>query len=795
MKILVGYLSVLMFCCCSGLVSGEQTINVPLFEDGFETHDCGDPIDYFSGTTGKQWQHIGSDFDYHTVDCTFACTGNASLKTQRIVYGYSEGITWPYGYAMKGMTTVFEHDVFITKATGDPNWGGGGFSADVGAGTAPMTWYVSNYPGSTWLYRTGSDNQYVNSGIAAPKGKWVHIRVELYDDLTYSFWVKPEGYGETLIANKVAWAGGWGLGQAFRGAYFPEAESVVYWDNTVQYWRNTHSQGYPNINETTTNIIVDGNVDLVNEWAGAAKVASKASGELGNFIPWVAGGRSVGLSDNTAVDFYMTHDSQYFYISGISNNIGSGQFILTDNGRLGISFVFDSPNHNSYSFEAFAAGADPCSNPQSLAFTNFKGYPALPPMKEVIDINDFYQAGGKFWYTYNSTTSVMNVEIKVPFIWMPDFQGIEPGKKVEVFFFVCETGPGKRGTTHQIGEMTPYFPSAINNNARTPGVGVSFPICGDPQHPYPAGDMNQDCTVNLFDLAMFSSHWLECGFPNCDSPGTGSLVEDVFSDTFENYALSSNPVPGAAEIGSWAGSGGIVTVQNAHASSGIKGLEIIREIYGSFPTVMATSASGGNAEAGSDLVFSMDRLQIGGREGQPSWYNTGGVLFGFTDGDPLQLGISVGENRFPPTNYYTYRSGSSVINSDVLAICDVWTTWEVVMHFVPSGTPGIVSGTYDVYITNKSTGQKFTICENIAMAQNLPTDSALRAWIWTDAGDDYSWGGDVYGYYDNVKIKKSTPLQCGQDGYVSPPGDFNTDCHVNIFDLAELTENWLFSSI
>jgi len=56
--------------------------------------------------------------------------------------------------------------------------------------------------------------------------------------------------------------------------------------------------------------------------------------------------------------------------------------------------------------------------------------------------------------------------------------------------------------------------------------------CGDPNHPYPVGDLNQDCKVNmldfvilaadwmngfsLFDLAEMSENWLECTAPECD---------------------------------------------------------------------------------------------------------------------------------------------------------------------------------------------------------------------------------------------------------------------------------------
>jgi hypothetical protein len=44
----------------------------------------------------------------------------------------------------------------------------------------------------------------------------------------------------------------------------------------------------------------------------------------------------------------------------------------------------------------------------------------------------------------------------------------------------------------------------------------SYAICGDPNHPYPVGDLNYDCKVDLRDLAIFAFHWLECTAPECD---------------------------------------------------------------------------------------------------------------------------------------------------------------------------------------------------------------------------------------------------------------------------------------
>ena len=41
------------------------------------------------------------------------------------------------------------------------------------------------------------------------------------------------------------------------------------------------------------------------------------------------------------------------------------------------------------------------------------------------------------------------------------------------------------------------------------------PFCGDDEHSYPVGDLNQDCHVDLADLALFAAKWLECSAPGC----------------------------------------------------------------------------------------------------------------------------------------------------------------------------------------------------------------------------------------------------------------------------------------
>ena len=44
----------------------------------------------------------------------------------------------------------------------------------------------------------------------------------------------------------------------------------------------------------------------------------------------------------------------------------------------------------------------------------------------------------------------------------------------------------------------------------------SVPTCGDLEHPYPVGDLNEDCHVDIADLEMLIDHWLECTAPDCE---------------------------------------------------------------------------------------------------------------------------------------------------------------------------------------------------------------------------------------------------------------------------------------
>jgi hypothetical protein len=76
------------------------------------------------------------------------------------------------------------------------------------------------------------------------------------------------------------------------------------------------------------------------------------------------------------------------------------------------------------------------------------------------------------------------------------------------------TGTLTAGRTYEFD-----FELAADNNPLSPEIGIASGLlgmtfaplhaaCGDTGHPYPVGDVNQDCHVSIDDLAALSSYWL-----------------------------------------------------------------------------------------------------------------------------------------------------------------------------------------------------------------------------------------------------------------------------------------------
>jgi len=226
----------------------------------------------------------------------------------------------------------------------------------------------------------------------------------------------------------------------------------------------------------------------------------------------------------------------------------------------------------------------------------------------------------------------------------------------------------------------------------------------------------------------------------------------VFQDTFENHALGSDPRPGAADIGTWNGGGGIFAIENTYSNGGSQGVKLVRELNGAYPFVLGMATPAGNGQAGYTMLASVDRLQTAGPGAQASWYQSGGIYFSFDDGG-ASFGATIIAQRFVGNSYMYLKSGAYV-KSDVTVILDNWVRWETALHFIPGTTPGTVTGTYDAYVTDLGTGTKYTVCTGIAFNDNLPTNAPIRMWFYPDAPETATWGGDVTAYFDNMKIEK-----------------------------------------
>jgi hypothetical protein len=66
------------------------------------------------------------------------------------------------------------------------------------------------------------------------------------------------------------------------------------------------------------------------------------------------------------------------------------------------------------------------------------------------------------------------------------------------------------GALYDVRDLGRYVPVSVQIEV------LEGPYCGDANHPYPTGDLNHDCKVDLLDLATLAFYWLECTAPECD---------------------------------------------------------------------------------------------------------------------------------------------------------------------------------------------------------------------------------------------------------------------------------------
>ena len=113
-----------------------------------------------------------------------------------------------------------------------------------------------------------------------------------------------------------------------------------------------------------------------------------------------------------------------------------------------------------------------------------------------------------------------------PNLGYSDFEYISAADAIDLY-----DGSGG-GTGYDLRNLTDYNNLAVDPNTgyrwiqyvKLNGVAASqgeidavsdAAACGDPTHPYPAGDINKDCRVDMTDFAMLAGNWLVCTY-NCD---------------------------------------------------------------------------------------------------------------------------------------------------------------------------------------------------------------------------------------------------------------------------------------
>lgn len=90
-------------------------------------------------------------------------------------------------------------------------------------------------------------------------------------------------------------------------------------------------------------------------------------------------------------------------------------------------------------------------------------------------------------------------------------------------------------SVHLTGEIVPGCCDQFNYNLDAVAVVVTQPYCGDANHPYPVGDLNQDCYVDVYDYAVLVLAWMSSpGSPNwnpsCD-------ISDPSDDVINEHDL------------------------------------------------------------------------------------------------------------------------------------------------------------------------------------------------------------------------------------------------------------------
>jgi hypothetical protein len=499
-----------------------------IFQEDFEGASwyAGDDLNLWDKPyIGLNFMTVNGASDQFVVSDTQA-VGTKSISIERrnglgMIYFFPDHVNGITGL-FAGQTLVMEMDVYIPT--------GSEFSlyAFNGSGTNATTQYPANiwsFSNDTWYIADYEPNNALSWQAVAgvDRDVWSHFKMELYADKTYSVWITPQGGSQRLIADKAGLANAASYDiRPLVNAQAPE-NSLVYCDNIKMTYVDSYSQGYPTVISTGSTITIDGVINT-SEWADAEKVASRPAGGIGNYRDYLV--NNDPMNPTTYVDTYVTYDSSNFYIATKMNNVKygttGGTWNWWENSHLQAVFFFDNladtnnPDNTSdvsYIFRAGAAGAIPSTDPAiyDIMFTRHGARSQWGGSWEGSPYTKTLPADCQISYSVNTTTKVMQIEMKIPFSAMPELTNVSKGAKITLSFDVKDdTGRGQTGITGEEWPYLTYYSDPESYRNVNPQVGVQFAECG-----YFTADFVADCVIDYKDVAEFVQHWLDCNGPGC----------------------------------------------------------------------------------------------------------------------------------------------------------------------------------------------------------------------------------------------------------------------------------------
>jgi hypothetical protein len=110
------------------------------------------------------------------------------------------------------------------------------------------------------------------------------------------------------------------------------------------------------------------------------------------------------------------------------------------------------------------------------------------------------------------TLKLNNLEYNWKYLYIYRINEID--EPVQVTYISAYLSNGISSTTLNLAAGLHYIKVEGSTGNYQMSILSPEPRCGDLEHPYPMGDVNQDCYFNLNDISMMAADWLQCTDPN-----------------------------------------------------------------------------------------------------------------------------------------------------------------------------------------------------------------------------------------------------------------------------------------